>query len=284
MWSVHADSSQEVTDEFGVKEGQGPEWQKNFDSLETKYATDKRKASVIDMLINAAKVDDIDIVKSLVAESRINPNSRNAKGWTALLRASKSNSLHTVKFLCKVSADVDTRTKEGNAPLHKAAKHGHIAVAEELCKAGANPNVKNNGDATPLMVAAMHKNSEGVLRVLIEAGAVVNEKKDVGYTPLMLAARFGNCGSISHLLLASVLTWRLKTSKAKLPWRRPGSTRRSRHRSYSSRTEQNNASHRRRTRGVGRRQRVAKAFPDPGLRLQAARRVAIQAADEQQVA
>eukprot|EP00931_Biecheleriopsis_adriatica_P103494 TRINITY_DN7831_c0_g1_i2.p1 TRINITY_DN7831_c0_g1~~TRINITY_DN7831_c0_g1_i2.p1 ORF type:complete len:270 (+),score=78.70 TRINITY_DN7831_c0_g1_i2:68-877(+) len=200
MWTIHAKTEDQFLD-LVAKDGN--EWQKTFANLEKKYEGDSRRAAVVDLLIRAAKEDDVDIVVSLVGDSRINPNSRNAKGWTALLRASKSNSLEVLKYLIKQKADLDTATKEGNGPLHKAAKHARVEVAHLLLKAQANPNAENKGKATPLMIAAMHKESAQVVPALLEHGAVVNLQKDVGYTALMLAARFGNCNAVSALLLAS---------------------------------------------------------------------------------
>eukprot|EP00930_Biecheleria_cincta_P010155 TRINITY_DN112128_c0_g1_i1.p1 TRINITY_DN112128_c0_g1~~TRINITY_DN112128_c0_g1_i1.p1 ORF type:complete len:263 (+),score=61.88 TRINITY_DN112128_c0_g1_i1:84-872(+) len=175
-----------------------PDWRKTFKALEPK---DARQASVIDMLITAAKKNDLQMVKCLVAESKINPNSRNEKGWTALLRAAKCDSREVIQFLVRVRADVDTRTKEGNTPMHKAAKQGHAEVIQMLLQAHANPDVKNKGDASPLMLAAMHKNNVACVQALIDSKANVNMQKDVGYSALMLAARFGNSAAVAQLLM-----------------------------------------------------------------------------------
>lgn len=174
-----------------------PEWRTTETHLDRRS---EKQGDIIAFLHDAAKHGKIDVVRSLVLDTHLNPNSRDRKGWTALLRAAKCDQLEIVDFLIKAKANMECKTKEGNAPLHKAVKRGKLEAVRLLCKSGADTNVENNGQATPLMLAAMHRSAEPHVKVLLKHGADVNKQKDVGYTALMICARMGNT-RVAKLLL-----------------------------------------------------------------------------------
>mmetsp|Transcript_105655 Transcript_105655/g.264544 ORF Transcript_105655/g.264544 Transcript_105655/m.264544 type:complete len:269 (-) Transcript_105655:23-829(-) len=175
------------------------EWKKTKASQE---ASDDKEEAVIQLLHDACKEGKLDIVRSLLEESHVNPNSRDRKGWTAVIRAAKSNSLGVLEYLIDMKADLEAQTKEGNSALHKAAKRGRTEAAHMLIKSGSDLNSKNKGGATPLMICAMHRGADHIMRELLQAKADVNEKKDVGYTALMIAARCGNGRAVTELIQA----------------------------------------------------------------------------------
>lgn len=175
------------------------EWRKTMESVQ---ARSEKENTVIELLHESAKHGRLDIVKSLVKESHVNPNSRDRKGWTALLRATKANHLDCVEFLIQCKADLNAQTRELNTALHKAAKRHRKEAAAMLIKAQADLNMVNKGAATPLMMAALSRSCAGVLTLLIEARADINVQKDVGYSALMLAARQGNGRGLVELIQA----------------------------------------------------------------------------------
>mmetsp|Transcript_120617 Transcript_120617/g.257602 ORF Transcript_120617/g.257602 Transcript_120617/m.257602 type:complete len:255 (-) Transcript_120617:68-832(-) len=200
MLGVHTHSSEEQKSSTdGVGLNIQAEWRQTWKALEAKTPG---KESVIQLLHDAAKRDDVSIVTSLVRDSHVNPNSRDRKGWTALLRATKTDSRKVLEWLIMCKADLNTQTKELNSALHKAAKRCRPEAAEMLCAAGADPNLKNKGGATPLMLAVMHRSAEDVVKVLLRHKLDLNAQKDVGYTALMLAARMGNSFAVGALIKA----------------------------------------------------------------------------------
>jgi len=186
------------TQEFKITDKE-KEWRKTKTDAE---AHDDKEASVIQLLHDACREEKMDIVKSLLQESGVNPNSRDRKGWTAVLRATKNSNVVVLEYLIEQKADLDAQTKEGNTSLHKAAKRGKREAAHLLIKSGASINIKNKGGATPLMIAAMHRSADHIMKELLQAQADVNMKKDVGYTALMIAARCGNGRAVTELIQA----------------------------------------------------------------------------------
>lgn len=202
-----------------------PVWRTEFQQLEP---LSEKQRSLVDLLHNAAARNDVSVIETVVTKSFINPNLRNAKGWTAIVRAAKMGSAEAVEVLCILRADVNAVTKNGNSALHKAVKKGYVAIAKILIHFKANPNLQNAGGATPLMVGCVHnsskvkchcgttykdsetfckkcgakKDSQDVIDVVLDAKADVNVKKDVGYTALMLASRRGSVRICKKLLLA----------------------------------------------------------------------------------
>lgn len=176
-----------------------PDWRRTYKALKLPKKGMERK--VVQTLHSAAKVGDLDLVRSFVRDSLVNPNFRDEKGWTALLRAAKSGQAEVVHFLCSASANLDAQTKEQNTALMKAAKNNHPEILKILCDNGANPDLQNNGGATALMLAALHR-SDGCVSVLLKSKANVNVQKDVGYSALMVAARSGRLAACSTMLAA----------------------------------------------------------------------------------
>lgn len=179
-----------------------PTWKTEFKDLEAKDIWDKSAARLFQ---KSARLGDIGTLRHLVKDSLVNPNLRSAKGWTALLRAAKSNSLETVDWLCNSKADVNTMNDTMNSPLMKATKYCHADVVAVLVHHKADCNLKNRGGATALMHAAQVEEetpaAERIVLKLLEGKADINHKKpDVAYTALMLAARHGN-SAIAELLI-----------------------------------------------------------------------------------
>mmetsp|Transcript_68319 Transcript_68319/g.209539 ORF Transcript_68319/g.209539 Transcript_68319/m.209539 type:complete len:263 (-) Transcript_68319:73-861(-) len=174
-------------------------WESEYHKVE---ARTEKEEEVIKLLHDGAKTGNLQVVRSLVKDSKVNPNSRDGKGWAAIVRAAKANHVEIVEFLIHEKADLNSSTKQGNTAMHKAAKRHRTEIASMLIAARADFNVANKGGATPLMMAAMHRHGVGVLEKLLEVQADVNAHKDVGYTALMLAARQGNGRGVAALLQA----------------------------------------------------------------------------------
>jgi len=192
-----------------------PKWRTEHRKLQAQ--TEKQK-EVCTILHHAAATDDTWTLTKMIKGSFVNPNWRDHKGWTPLMRAAKCGCDAAVERLCLLKADLDTTTAQGHSPLHKAAKQGHTAVAWLLIEFKAKIDITNDGGATPLMIAVMNQSAQekcfcghvwestevvckkcnkakcdrNVVKVLLKANANVNLKKDVGYTALMLAARRGS--------------------------------------------------------------------------------------------
>lgn len=120
----------------------------------------------------------------------VDPDRRNADGWTLLHTAAAYGQLPAARLLLARGADPAVRNYLGLTPLEYAACYGHELVAEALVQAGAHHTVST--------AAALGANQ--ALRRLLYAGAEPNDRDYFGYTPLHWAARHGQFEAARLLL------------------------------------------------------------------------------------
>lgn len=185
-------------------------------------------------LIDAVKNQDHEVLRTLLKE-RIDVNSPQADGATALSWASYMDDLEAVDLLIRAGAKVDLANQYGITPLLLACTNRSASMVEKLLEAGANPNLAQWEGQTPLMecartgnVAAVklllnHKvnvnareagrgqtalmwaaagKHADVVQTLIEHGTDRNARTGTGFTPLMFAAQQGDLES-ARILVAS---------------------------------------------------------------------------------
>ncbi len=175
-------------------------------------------------LLEAAKGGNASEVAALLKE-KVDVNTRQADGATALHWAAHRNDLATADLLIKAGASVDATNDFGVTPLWLAAENGSAAMLRRLLDAGANPNLALPSGETALMTAARTGNADAVDvlvgrganmgasesskgqtaimwaaaeghanvgAVLVKHGADIHARSQAGYTPLMFAAREGS--------------------------------------------------------------------------------------------
>ena len=107
-------------------------------------------------LVEAVKRADQD--RKPVAElvrQRVDPNSADAYGSTALHWAAEMDDLQTVQLLLKAGASPKAVNRYGVAPLTLAATNGNAAIIGALVAAGADANTTAPGGETALMTASV---------------------------------------------------------------------------------------------------------------------------------
>ncbi|KAL6214786.1 hypothetical protein ACLB2K_014218 [Fragaria x ananassa] len=95
-----------------------------------------------DVLLRAARLDDVHGLKSCLAEGA-EVNVRDQNGWTPLHRAAFKGRIECVKVLLNHGAQLDVVDNAGYMPLHCAVEAGHVQVALLLVAHGARANVKS---------------------------------------------------------------------------------------------------------------------------------------------
>lgn len=166
-------------------------------------------------LVDAARKRDKSAVRSLL-QQRVNVNSTDVEGMTALHWAAHWNDLETVGVLLKAGANAKAANRYGVTPLHEASTVGNIAIIEALLTAGADPNAPLGEGETPLMTAARTGNVAAV-KMLVAHGAQVNARETWrGQTALMWAA-VENHAAVAELLLESGADVHVRTVTYEFP-------------------------------------------------------------------
>jgi ankyrin repeat protein len=185
-------------------------------------------------LVNAAQQGDHTAVRSLL-QARVDVNSRQPDGATALAWASNRNDQQMAEVLISAGANVNAANDYGVTPLALACLNGSTAMVEKLLKARANPDSSLLTGETALMTCARTGNVDAVkaliarganvnakearygqtalmwaveqkhlaaARALIEHGADVRARSEGGFTPLLFAAQQGDLELVKTLLAA----------------------------------------------------------------------------------
>lgn len=125
---------------------------------------------------------------------------------SALMRASATGRIHTVRALIKRGVAVNKKDAIGLTALMLAAGAGHVEVTKALLAAGADPNAVGgiaHGPIFSVMTMAMtrsNKNRMQVIDALIAAGAQLNPSRVSPITPLTYAIQACDVAMIQALL------------------------------------------------------------------------------------
>lgn len=111
------------------------------------------------------------LAMSAVIVAWVVKRQRALEAGQALLQATESGDLQTMRTLLAAGAFVNARNDRGVTPLHIAAAGGDLAVVELLLQHGADVNATSNIGTTPLYNATQFGGKEAVARVLLMHGA-----------------------------------------------------------------------------------------------------------------
>ncbi|RPH61156.1 MAG: ankyrin repeat domain-containing protein [Acidobacteria bacterium] len=133
-----------------------------------------------------------------------------------LVDAVKSGDRAAALALLEQRVDVNTPEPDGTTALHWAVHQNDLDLAERLLRAGANVNAKNDYGATPMSEAAIVGNG-ALMERLLKAGADVESPNADGQTALMIVARAGHIDAARVLLrhgakVNAVEHWRGQTA------------------------------------------------------------------------
>ena len=117
-----------------------------------------------------------------------------------LVDAAKNGDREAVRALVQKKVDVNTADADGTTALHWASYRDDLESADLLIRAGANVNAANDLGATPLWIASGNSRAS-LVRALLQAGANPNLALLLGETPLMVASRSGGTDIVEQLIL-----------------------------------------------------------------------------------
>lgn len=152
-------------------------------------------------LAEAAKRMDRAAIRTLL-DQRIDVNSAQVDGTTALHWAANREDAETARLLLDRGANAKAANRYGVTPLSLACLNRTAAIVELLLKAGADANTVLPGGETALMTAARAGNTAAV-KALLANGANIQAKEEVyGQDALMWAAAEGHADTVEALLAA----------------------------------------------------------------------------------
>src|SRR5215467_376021 len=150
-------------------------------------------------LVDAVKSGDRSAALALL-QQKVNVNTPEADGTTALHWAVEKDDVDLVDRLIKAGANVNAKNDYGSTPMSEAAINGDVAVLDKLLKAGADVESPNADGQTALMIIARTNNLEAA-RLLLNHGANVNAvEKWREQTPVMWAAAEGQAAMVKELV------------------------------------------------------------------------------------
>jgi ankyrin repeat protein len=138
-------------------------------------------------LADAVMNFDRDAVKTLLSQ-KVDVNSIQADGTTALHWAVRQDDADMVAMLLKAGANANAATRYGVAPLYLAATNGNAGIIEKLIAAGANPNWANPSGETALMTASRTGKADAIKALLDHGANVTAVEAEHGQTALMWAS------------------------------------------------------------------------------------------------
>jgi ankyrin repeat protein len=150
-------------------------------------------------LVDAVKSGDRAAALALI-EKRVNVNTAESDGTTALHWAVHQNDLDLARRLIQAGANAKVKNDFGATPMSEAATIGNAAMIEMLVKAGADVESPNADGQTALMVVSRTGNVDAA-RVLIRDGANVNAREQWREQTALMWAAAQNQPAIVKLLV-----------------------------------------------------------------------------------
>jgi len=133
------------------------------------------------------------VVELLIARG-CKVNASHGTHESPLMLALRMNNLQLIKeLMAKSELNVNIAGKKGKTPLHMVAADDNHEIAEALLKHGADVHIKDAGGYTPLH-AACYSGSINIVELIFkerpeETASLLTEKDRHGNTPLMIAKK-----------------------------------------------------------------------------------------------
>ena len=101
-----------------------------------------------EVMIHAARLGNIEVLRELISQ-HTDVNTRDSKGYTALIIACYNNKLAAAKLLLEAGADVNAKYGDYTV-LMDAAESGYSETVKMLISAGADVNAKDRKGRRPV--------------------------------------------------------------------------------------------------------------------------------------
>ena len=159
---------------------------------------------------DAAQKKDTVSLRALVGK-RVNVNTPQADGTTALHWAVYWNDVEAAKLLLRAGANPGVKNRFGASPLSEAVTTGNTELVAALLEAGADATALTTQDGETVLMTAARAGNANIVRMLIDRGADVNARERYkGQTALMWAAAERHPAAVK-LLLERGADWRVRS-------------------------------------------------------------------------
>lgn len=148
------------------------------------------------------------VLEALLADPRLNVETRTAQDESPLMLAALAGMTEVCAQLIAMNADVN---KPGWTPLHYAATTSQLATVRLLLDNYAYIDAESPNQTTPLMMAAKYGNAQTV-QLLLEAGADFQLKNALGLTAFDFAHQAERLDS------ADLISAAIRASRPKGAW------------------------------------------------------------------
>ncbi|MBC2655779.1 ankyrin repeat domain-containing protein [Pseudomonas sp. MSSRFD41] len=144
------------------------------------------KAQLANYYFDAARRGDIEILDTFI-EAGYSLDTRDEKGYTALILAAYHGHGAAVERLLAAGADACAQDERGNTALMGAIFKGEVRIARRLMAADCSPDQRNAAGQTAAMYAGLFKRTE-LLQALAAKGADLEAEDPLGNSPTRLAS------------------------------------------------------------------------------------------------
>eukprot|EP00298_Acanthocystis_sp_HF-20_P011924 c19638_g1_i1.p1 GENE.c19638_g1_i1~~c19638_g1_i1.p1 ORF type:complete len:605 (-),score=171.38 c19638_g1_i1:180-1994(-) len=198
----------------------------------------------------AAASGQLEVIRFLVENHKIDINLQDALGYTPIAYAAMSSHLHLISPLIQLGADINTKNKEGRGLAHLASAMNSIQLLRVLFELGMNINqVEDESGHSPLTVASscgypyalaylIHhggdfKKADGkgitplhwactsdnisCVTLLVSLGADLNALNSRNETPFHIACRLGSYATVDYFLSLPNLKYNIMDDQMKRP-------------------------------------------------------------------
>ncbi len=136
------------------------------------------QARLKDYLFDAARRGDVAMLREFVT-ARYDLETRDDKGYTALILASYHGHEAATRLLLDAGADPCAKDARGNTALMGAIFKGELTISRLLMKSACDPDQRNNAGQTAAMYAALFGRVEE-LKALAARGADLRATDQAG--------------------------------------------------------------------------------------------------------
>ncbi len=186
-----------------------------------KYLTEKLKISPGIgglVLIQAAKVNNFNLLKKLYEKDKLDPNQADDKGLTPIYFAALNGNIEMVKYLieeCK--ADTNIKSKTGASVLHFALEGKNFEIVKYIVEnCNPDPNSKTENNINIYHSAVISEDLE-ILKYIWNKypneKAVIEEGGDKGWTPFHYAIAGGQSKMVCFFIENCKVSLKIKSKE-----------------------------------------------------------------------